>query len=96
MERHTLCEEQVLTLVTPKTLTITQANLMSIRLLHHMIGGSIDSTFSVWASCIDRLKQAESAICIETVGYECAEVEDTSSEVDGAEYPGLMVLWFLG
>ena len=38
------------------------------------------------------LKQAGSAKCIETVGYECAEVEDTSSEVDGAEYPGFMVL----
>ena len=38
------------------------------------------------------LKQAGSAKCIKTVGYECAEVEDSYCEVDGAECPGLMVL----
>jgi hypothetical protein len=65
---------------------------MHTRLLHHDIGGSIDSAFSVWASCIGRLKQAGSAKCIERVGYECAEVEDPYSEVDDAECPGLMVL----
>jgi len=57
-----------------------------------MIGESIDSAFSVRPSFIGRLKQAENAKCIETVGYECVEVEDTSSEVDCAECPGLMVL----
>lgn len=44
--------------------------------------------FYAWTSCIGRLKQAGSAKCIDTVGCECDEVEDTSSEVDGAECPG--------
>ena len=80
---------------------------MSTHLPHHMIGGSIDSTFSVWASCIDRLKQAGNTICIETVGYECAECWGLllrltvlsilgwlccGSWVDGAVVPGLMAL----
>jgi hypothetical protein len=92
LKRRTLREEQVLKLVPYKTLTISYANLMYTGLLHHKIGGSIDSAFSVWASCIGRLKQAGSAKCVEAIGCECAEVEDTSSEVDGTDCPGLKVL----